>query len=372
MKKYSSQLVFAGLLIALILVFYFSAEVLLPFVIGLILAYALNPTVVKIRRFIPNRNVAVTVFLLFSTIVFLSVIALFGTQLVRDTQRLGGAFSTFLETNSEQIDEGAQEVKDFIGQWYTNAELEKQLNEFNTDSLQLDTETLSESFSTLTSFFNSDDTEEAPSRDLNWTLILLYSLGYLVYILYTYGYFETRLSKYMSGPSQASPFIRSLIDDLKQTVLQYFGERSKVVVICASAFIITFLIMGMPGAIILGLFAGLLCYIAHFHYLALIPLSLTCWALSVEQGHSFFLYFGIVLAVFIVISIVEEMVFFPYIMKGVASMNPAIMLVSLSFWSFVLGTIGLFVGLPLTLVFMRSIDHFLLNRPDESKNIEAP
>ena len=110
--------------------------------------------------------------------------------------------------------------------------------------------------------------------------------------------------------------------------------------------------MELPGAIVLGGLAGVLCYASHFHYYALLPLSLSCWVLSVENNQSFFLYFGLITFVFIIVSILEELVFFPKIMKGVSSMNPAIMMLSFCVFNFLFGTIGILIALPITAVLL--------------------
>ncbi len=52
-------------------------------------------------------------------------------------------------------------------------------------------------------------------------------------------------------------------------------------------------------------------------------------------------------------------------MKGVSSMNPAVMVISLSVWSYILGTIGLFLALPLTSVLLSYIDRLLMYRKEK-------
>jgi len=86
-----------------------------------------------------------------------------------------------------------------------------------------------------------------------------------------------------------------------------------------------------------------LAYIAHFYYLVLIPLSLSSWTLSVEQGYRFYIIFGIAVAVCVLVSVLEELVLFSQIMKGVAEMNLTVMLVSFSVWGYILGVLGLLI-----------------------------
>lgn len=364
MKKYRLPLLLFGLLLVLVATFYAVGNILLPFVIGLLVAYLASPVVKRVQRLIPNRNLAVTLLLVVTLAFSAGTLTFFGAQLVNDFQRLNNAFSMLLEQESETIDSTTATVKSYLEDIYVQADLDNQLQ---LDSLgnalgdsTLNMETIQSTAQNVMAFFESDaEADESPDRGYNWFLILLYSAGYCLYIIYTYEYFETRIARYTSKKQVRNAFLQELIHDFNATFTSYFRQRTQVVILCAIVFTATFLIMGMPGAILLGVFAGLLCYIAQFHYIALIPLALTCWALSVEQGNSFFLYFGIVVGIFIVISVLEELVFFPYIMKDVANMNPAIMLLSFALWPALLGTIGLFLALPLTSVVLLLIKRVL-------------
>jgi predicted PurR-regulated permease PerM len=72
-------------------------------------------------------------------------------------------------------------------------------------------------------------------------------------------------------------------------------------------------------------------------------LSLNSWVLSVEQGYRFYIILGIAVAVCFLVSVLEELVLFSQIMKGVAEMNPTMMLVSFSVWGYILGVLGLLI-----------------------------
>lgn len=364
MKNYKQHIFFISVLLLFLIVFYFIGEVILPFFIGLLLAFAVNPSIQKIQKKIPNRNLAVLTFLATVLISFSALLILFGTSITNDFKRLNNAFEIFIADNSETIDASTKKIKSYIEEIYSFEKLEGQLDRINTDSLKtLDTDAIGESFSKIVSFFGSDKEAQVTStkKTINWLLIFFYSLGYFVYIIFTYDYFDIRFKKYFGDEKSLNTNVSQLINDFNSSFLIYFRQRSRVVLICMFIFTVSFFIIGIPGALLLGVLAGLLCYITNFHYLALIPLSLSCWALSIEQGNSFFLYFGIVVGVFILISVLEEVWFFPKIMKGVSSMNPAIMLASFTLWSYVFGTtIGLLIALPLTTILLLYLDRILL------------
>ncbi|MFT6183939.1 MAG: putative PurR-regulated permease PerM [Flavobacteriales bacterium] len=95
-------------------------------------------------------------------------------------------------------------------------------------------------------------------------------------------------------------------------------------------------------------------------YLALIPLLLGCLVLSIENPHSFLFYFGIVLGVFVLASIVEELLLTPLIMEKHIGMNPVIMVLALAVWGYVLGTPGLLIGIPLTSLFIIYVKRYIV------------
>jgi predicted PurR-regulated permease PerM len=365
MKKYKSHLIFLGGLLVLAVLLHFLGQVILPFVIGLILAFAVNPLVKRFQKVIPNRNLAVTVFLVSTTVLLVGSSVLFGGQVVKDFKRLNNAFAIFVDDNHENIDETARTVKEYIAKIYpsqTKLDSAEVNMRSQLDSLAVDSETLEKSFANITSFVGSEGDDQGGPRKVNWFLVLLYSIGYFLVIMYSFPYFESRFTKYFGGERQSHQLFDQLLTEFKQTFLRYFRQRSKVVVISSIIFIAAFLIIGIPGAIIIGILAGLLCYISHFQYLALLPLALSCWALSMEQDQSFFLYFGLVFATVVLVSVLEELLFFPKIMKDVATMNPAIMMISLAVWSALFGTAGFLIAIPLTTVLLSYLDKLLLYR----------
>jgi len=258
---------------------------------------------------------------------------------------------------------------------YSPEELKEQLGlNQNTDSItnkdelfsELDIETIKESLSAIASFFYSKDEADSDSDSrLNWFIIIISSFLYFIYIIYTFNYFDNIIQKYLKN-KQSEKFSR-IISDLRSTFLNYFKERTKIVLIYTVVFTASFFIIGIPGALILGVITGFLCYIPYFQYLTLIPISLSCLVLSMEDSSGFFLSFGIIFAIFVVMSVIEELLLFPKIMKGVSGMNPAIMMVSVAVWGYLLGILGIFIALPLTSLIMSYVKQVLLYGKNETK-----
>ena len=375
LKKYRSDIIFFSLLIIFIVIFYFLAVVVLPFFLGLAFAFIINPAIKRIQKIFPNRNLAVSAFLISVFILFIVTIVLFAGQINNDFKRLNNAFRTYADSNKELIDDTSQRIKSWLENIYSPEELKEQLGlNQNTDSItnkdelfsELDIETIKESLSAIASFFYSKDEADSDSDSrLNWFIIIISSFLYFIYIIYTFNYFDNIIQKYLKN-KQSEKFSR-IISDLRSTFLNYFKERTKIVLIYTVVFTASFFIIGIPGALILGVITGFLCYIPYFQYLTLIPISLSCLVLSMEDSSGFFLSFGIIFAIFVVMSVIEELLLFPKIMKGVSGMNPAIMMVSVAVWGYLLGILGIFIALPLTSLIMSYVKQVLLYGKNETK-----
>ena len=361
-KQLRPWLVSLGALTVIFFLFYFLGEFILPFIIGLCGAYFVEPHIRKVQRFIPNRDLAVTAYLGVAILLIVALLVLFGAQMVKDVQRLNHAFSTYVQDHEEEIDEVNDEIRSYIRMIYDDESVQETLNSVSTDSSM--TEDLGKAFSGITSFFSSGDSEDKPEekgRSVNIWLLLFSAIGYFVYILYSFPYFEKRFVKYFGPPQETQAFIGQFLDDFRRIFLDYFRRRTWIVLICTAIFVTTYLILNVPGAIVLGMISGLLCYLAHFHYLTLLPLSLSCWVLSIEQGYSFFIPFGVIVGVMVLVSVLEELVLYPQIMEENSGINTAILVLFISIWTYLFGSvIGTFLALPLTTVVLIYADRLLL------------
>ncbi|MFT5821453.1 MAG: putative PurR-regulated permease PerM [Crocinitomix sp.] len=361
--KTKAYLIGGTILVCLVILLHFVGEIILPFIFALFIAYLVNPIIVKIQKWIKNRNLALSSFLLFITALFVGIVFLFGDHIINDTKRLVNAVDSFVVQNEDEINDIKNSVSSFADEVYESEIVQSQIQASDTLTTEEQEKDL---FSTLeqvyTFFSSSESTPNEPEKaPWNWFFMVIYTLMYTIVILYTYEYFEAKYDKYFSNKVPVNNGLMKVWKDFKSVFLAYFKQRTKIVLICMALFVISFSIMNLPGAIIIGIFAGLLCYAAQFHYLSLPIVAIGCWVLSIEHDMSFFLFFGIILAIYILVSILEETIFFEKIMKSVRGMNAAIMILAFAFWIFVFGSfIGTILALPLTQLILIYMDQFIL------------
>lgn len=371
LQKYLSDILFWLLVIVLLIATYYLQEILLPFLLGLFLAFASKGAIYRIQKWIRNRNLAVTVYLLSVFLVIISALVLFSAYISHDARRLSNAFKTFATNNQEEIDGISQKVADFVASYYDPEEiqsfvkqkkdsLEQVIETGEFDISQLDTDAIKESLSSVFSFFQSseerlEEEEEKPSASI--VVIFFSTILYFVYILYYLDYFTGRWDKYVNTKSHG--IFKVMADDLNKSFVKYFKLRSKIVLVLTIAYLTGFSILGIPGAIIFALLAGVLAFIPYLQFFTLIPLSLSCLVLTMETQNNFFIIFGIVIGIFIIMSIVEEMVLVPNIMEANIGMNPVIMILAVSVWAYILGLFGVLIAIPLTSLIITYVKRFV-------------
>ena len=381
MKKYRSDLIFFSLLTISVIVSYYLVEIVLPFFLGLGLAYLANPIIKKIQRIIPSRNLAVTIFFVGIILITSGITLLFAKQIANDFIRLNGSFRTYAKNNKDKLDETTKTISGYIEKIYDPEKLKESLNidslsnneyykKINKDSLlnNLDIDTIKESLAAITSFFTSDEKVEQEADTFSWFFILFTSILYFVYINYQFSYFEDSWQKYFD--KKRSEKVNRVVADFKKTFVAYFKQRGKIVIIYMVIYTSAFFIVGLPGALILGIIAGLLCFVPYLQYLTLIPISLGCLVLSMENNNNFFIYFGIILGIFILSSLLEELVLYPRIMNKTVTMNPVIIMLSLSVWGYLLGLFGVLIALPLTSLVLSYIKQILLYKDDNMAKLK--
>jgi len=135
-------------------------------------------------------------------------------------------------------------------------------------------------------------------------------------------------------------------------------------------FSIGFVIIGLPMAILFGLFVGLLNLVPYLQTVAFVPGIFLVLMKSIESGSSFGTELIWMLVVFAVVQTIQDMFLVPKIMGKVTGLKPAVILLSLSVWGSLMGMVGLIIALPLTTLIISYYKRFVLN--EEGLPVEQP
>ena len=192
----------------------------------------------------------------------------------------------------------------------------------------------------------------------NWFIVLLY----VVFIMLDYEKLLHGMRRMVPPKYRAVTF--SILDDVKNSMNHYFRGQALVAFIVGICFAIGFLIVGLPLAVILGLFIGLLNMVPYLQLISLIPTTLLCLVYTANSDLGFWEMWWSCMAVYIVVQCFQDLFLTPKIMGKAMGLNPAIILLSLSVWGTLLGFIGLIIALPLTTLLLAYYDRYITHRED--------
>jgi len=356
MKNYRNEIIIGVLMIGFSIAFYYLYGILLPFILGMLLAFSAQPIITRIQKIVKSKGLATSIFLAVNTVLIILFFVFFTNYINRDFKRLNQSFVFLTTKNQKNLNQTTQKVKEYINNLYDIDQVEVLLKHKsdsiinkikNIDYSELDTESIKTGFEKATAIFRSKkiNTEQLKPK-FSFLFILCSTIGYFILILYQLDYFTRIRKKYFGGKIKS--IFHTIIDDFNQSFVKYLKLKTKIILLLSLIYISTFIILDMPGTILISLLIILLSYISYLQYLALIPLSISCMVLSVENSQSFLFYFSIVIAVFIMASVIEEWLLKPRIMKDNTGINPVIIALALSIWTYLLGMPGGLIAIPMT------------------------
>lgn len=331
--------------LAALYLLYILRGVLLPFGVAAVIAYLLEPLVQFNRRLLHLKGRVIAVLVtLFGVLFALFILGyLFMPSLIKEVRQLGSlivSYSTmdfivpFIPTSLHRF---IMEQIDFaqIGSWLMSVNW----REIGTMVMSL----VNSSVNFVIEIFN-------------WAMVLLY----VVFIMLDYDRLW-RGAKSMV-PQQYRRMAFGIFRDLKDSMNHYFRGQALIAFCVGILFSIGFLIMGMPLAVMLGFFIGMLNLVPYLQ-LASIPVTiLLCAIYSLQSGTGFWIIFGEAMVVYIVVQLIQDLILTPKIMGKVMGLNPAIILLSLSIWGSLFGLLGMIIALPMTTLFISYYERYILSR----------
>ncbi len=322
-------------------------SVLLPFCVAVLIAYLLEPFVQFNRNLLKLKGRVVAIFVTLFEVTFMFgllcyfVVPMITSEMTHMAHLLKVYSSS--ELNTPFLPEG---VHSMIKK-YVDFESISQLILHHEDQVKLFENVISSTWSVLTSGISMI------IGLLSWFIVFLY----VIFIMLDY----ERLSKtlrHMVPPSSRQIVFR-ICNDVQESMNHYFRGQALVAFCVGVLFSIGFMIIGMPLALVLGMFIGLLNMVPYLQLVSIIPTTLLCLVCSVDSGIDFWVIFWECMAVYCVVQAIQDLILTPKIMGKAMGLNPAIILLSLSIWGSLLGFLGLIIALPLTTLLLAYYDEYI-------------
>jgi len=188
----------------------------------------------------------------------------------------------------------------------------------------------------------------------------------VIFLVYELPQIKTRLEKGLGADNPTLNKTYALMEDF----VEYFVIRAKVNFFYGIGVSAILVVFDINFALLWGLLTFFLGFIPYIGIvIAAIPAVLVAWAKYGIQGAIFMALF------FIIINTIAESVIFPKLTGKGLQMSVYVVFVSLFVWGWILGPIGFFIGVPMTLVIIKYLENFdetrwmsLLMGSDDSDN----
>lgn len=336
------RMVLGALLVAgLIWMLGYLSGVLVPFVVALLLAYLLNPLTSRVERVVRSRWLSVVV-----TVSFLA-------------GSVAGLVWVVAPLLAAEFSHMGRVLADLAG----NADLARRAREYLPDEVWIWLRSLADD-QDVRALFTSEGAMEAARKAaatilpgvrgvLSGTanfLTGLLGLGiillYVVFLLVDFGRISERWPDYLPQRYRAGAV--DFMGEFEQTMSLYFRGQVIIALLVGALLSVGFMIIGLPMAVMLGMFIGILNIAPYLGTLGLLPALLLAGLDSLEAGQPPWIGILLALAVFVAVQAIQEIILIPKIQGENLGLSPWLILLSLSIWGKLLGFLGLLIALPMT------------------------
>lgn len=342
-----------GLLAVLFLLDILS-DVLLPFLVACLIAYILEPTVEFNKRILGSRRRFFPVMMTLLEAVFIvGVLCWILIPYLAEESREMAKLIRDYATSQIQIPYISASIHDFIRKNVDFDQIGKLLSreqwiELIKNSLNQTWSFIGSSLSLLVGI-------------VSWLIVVLY----VIFIMLDYERFILSLRQLVPYGQRRQVF--HIIKDIENAMNRYFRGQFYIASIVGLLFSAGFLIIGLPMAVLFGLFIGILNMVPYLQVISLPIAAFLCLVGSISGGPEFWVLFWECMAVYVVVQCIQDLLLTPKIMGKAMGLNPAIILLALSVWGTLLGFLGMIIALPLTTLLLSYYDLYIVRRslPDD-------
>jgi len=332
---------FAGLVWGLVLLLAYLSDVLLPFVIGLVVAYFLDPVTNRVKHVIKQRVLAALFTLISITLAASLVVWFMVPMVVNELAEMGRTVSK-MAANTELAQAAKEHLPENVWEEVNEILKRDDVKRYLTSdgAVQMAKDTAKKLLPGVWGVLSG------AANVLTFITGLLVIMLYVVFLLIDYHNMAARWRDYL--PPSMRDDVSRFVEEFIQATNRYFRSQALVASCVAVLFAIGFSIIGLPLAILMGIFIGLLNMVPYLQIVGTIPCLLLAGLKALEQGDNFFGALGLVLLVFGVVQLIQETVLVSRFQGEAMGLSPAIILLSISVWGKLLGFLGLILALPLT------------------------
>jgi len=196
---------------------------------------------------------------------------------------------------------------------------------------------------------------------------LIIVMLYLIFLLADYPAYEATWKTFLPPKYRAQ--IVEFLEQFSIAMRRYFRGQALVALLMGVVFSVGFSIVGLPMAVPLGLFIGLLNMVPYLQIVGLVPAVLLAGLRAVESDASFAVSLILAGAVFVVAQVMQDALIVPRIMGKATGLKPVAILLGVFIWGKLLGFMGLLLAIPLTCLGIAYYQRYVLLVSAESSKL---
>jgi predicted PurR-regulated permease PerM len=325
-------LVWVGFFLVSILVLWVFRSILLPFVVGLALAYLLNPLVSFLQRLHIGRAFASAIVLLFVVALifglFLMLVPLVAQQAIGLAARVPG-YVTDLQALAQTL---APQLAEWLGP-ENAAQLEASLTDL---------------IGRAVAFAGELTAQVAQSgiTVLNTIAILFITPVVAFYLLLDWEGMVKRVDDLL--PRAYAGEIRDVLNQIDKSMAGVIRGQGSVIVVLSVYYATALSLVGLDFGLAVGLIGGLLSFIPYVGFLVGFTLAMTISLVQFWPDQ--WLFVVIVLAIYMVGQFLEANVLYPKLVGQSININPVWLMFALFAFALLFGFVGLLLAVPLAAI----------------------
>ncbi|MCL2597986.1 MAG: AI-2E family transporter [Paludibacter sp.] len=341
--------------------------VLLPFLVGWLFAYILNPVVefVQFKLKIKNRIISVIITLVFVGVIITGLVFALKPIVSEEVVKVSAMIKNYTQNvNVSSFLPSA--LQEWLKETFQSISIEKLLGDESIKAL------LQKVAPQIWMIFTGS---------LNMLLGFLASFIALLYMIFIMVDYHKITNVFFNiFPKKYSKIANEILTNIGITMNRYFRGQLIIGACVALVMSVGFSIIGLPLGIVMGIFVGICNLIPYMQVLSIPPVAVMGLLRCAQTGQTVWSMAVAILIVYLISQAIQDFFLTPKIMGKVTGLPPAYILLALSIWGSLLGIVGLIIALPLTQVIVSYYKRFILEEqvvkywelPKKSKTQNLP
>lgn len=315
-------------LVALIALIALIKEILLPFIVGLVLAYFLNPVADRLSALGLNRAVA-------SAVIVGAVAALIGTILyliapilIAQAQHMAAALPGEIERLTNIVETWARER---LGDRYPEVQ----------QGLAQSSQSMAENVSGILGWLATMLWDRSLAI-FNFVTLILVTPVVMFYVLVDWHPMLKKLDSWL--PRDQAGSVRELASDINDAVAAFIRGQGTVCLILGTFYALALSMLGLKYGLLVGVITGILTFIPFVGWATGL---ITATTLAVIQYWPEMLPIVLVMSVFGVAQALDAAILSPKIVGSKVGLHPVWLIFALFVFSYLFGFVGTLIAVPL-------------------------